>query len=72
MTQKKVVVKPKKVIVDSKGNPKDIVMSIRDYRALLKDLEELESIRAYDKAKAVDDDVIPFEDAIKEIEDKRK
>lgn len=35
MTQKKVVLKPKKVIVDSKGKPKDIVMSITDYRVIL-------------------------------------
>ena len=51
MSSKRIKIKPKKVIVDSKGNAKEVVMSIRDYRRMLKELEELESIRAYDRAK---------------------
>jgi hypothetical protein len=35
---------------------------------LLEELEELESIRAYDRAKAQADEVIPFEQAVAEIE----
>ena len=30
--------------------------------------EELEAIRAYDAAKAADDEAVPFEQAIREIE----
>lgn len=33
--------------------------------------EEMDAIKAYDAAKAENDDVIPFEQAIKEIEVKR-
>ena len=33
------------------------------------DLEELESVLAYDKAKASGDETIPFEQAVQEIED---
>lgn len=33
----------------------------------LEALEELEDVRAYDEAKASDDEVVPFEEAIQEI-----
>lgn len=35
------------------------------------ELEELDEIQAYDNAKARDDEVIPFDQAIKEIETHR-
>jgi predicted DNA-binding protein (UPF0251 family) len=35
---------------------------------LLEALEELEAIRAYDRAKASQDEAIPFEQAVEEIE----
>ena len=45
-----------------------VILSIEDYRRILEELEELEAIRAYDEAKAEDDEAIPFEQAIAEIE----
>ena len=72
MDTKNLKIKPRKVIVDSKGNAKEVVMSIKDYRAMLRDLEELESIRAYDRVKSRNDEVIPFDDAVREIEDNRE
>jgi hypothetical protein len=39
-----------------------------DEKKLLADLEELESIRAYDAAKASGDEAIPFQKAMEEIE----
>ena len=59
-------------IIDEKGNHTAVVLSIRDYQQILEELEELESIRAYDAAKASGDEVIPFGQAIKEIETTRK
>jgi hypothetical protein len=59
-------------IIDQKGNRVGVVLDIPDYQRLLEDLEELESIRAYDAAKANTDEVIPFEQAITEIEQSRK
>ena len=41
---------------------------MKDYRRLLEQLEELESIRAYDAAKAAGDEVVPFERAITGVE----
>jgi hypothetical protein len=58
-------------IVDEKGNRVGVLLDIEDYRKLLAELEELESIRAYDAAKASGDEAIPFEQAVAEIERKR-
>lgn len=59
-------------VVDEKGNPVSVLLSIEDYRRLLEALEELESIRAYDAAKASSDEIIPFEQAVAEIEKRRR
>ena len=58
-------------IVDGKGNRVGVLLDLEDYRKLLAELEELESIRAYDAAKASGDEVIPFEQAVAEIERER-
>ncbi len=47
-----------------------MILTLEDYRKLLAELEELESIRAYDAAKATEDEAIPFEQAVAEIERK--
>jgi PHD/YefM family antitoxin component YafN of YafNO toxin-antitoxin module len=48
-------------VVDEQGNPIGVVLDIADYRKLLEELEELESIRAFDAAKVTGDEAIPFE-----------
>ena len=58
-------------LVDENGTPVSVLLDIQEYRHLLEALEELESIRAYDMAKASRDDAIPFEQAIAEIERNR-
>jgi hypothetical protein len=50
-------------VVDAEGNRVGVFLNIADYRKLLEELEELESIRAYDAAKASGDEAIPFESA---------
>lgn len=60
--------KDKTYITDEKGKQVGVIIDMADYNKILNDLEELESIRAYDKAKASGDDSIPFDTAIKEIE----
>jgi PHD/YefM family antitoxin component YafN of YafNO toxin-antitoxin module len=59
-------------MIDDQGNRVGVVLDIADYRKLLEELEELESIRAYDRAKASKDQAIPFEQAIAEIDSDRK
>lgn len=58
-------------IVDEKGNRIEVILTLEDYQRLLTELEELESIRAYDAAKASGDEAIPFEQAVAEIERER-
>jgi hypothetical protein len=55
-------------LVDEEGQKVGVLLDIEDYQNLLKQLEELESIRAYDSAKASGDEAIPFEDVVTEIE----
>jgi hypothetical protein len=59
-------------VVDDQGNRIEVVLDIADYQKLLEELEELESIRAYDSAKASGDQAIPFDQAVAEIESDRK
>ena len=58
-------------IKDEKGKKVAVLLPIDDYNSMLEQFEELEEIKAYDVAEASDDEVIPFEQAIKEIESKR-
>lgn len=58
--------------MDEKGNKVSVVLDIDEYRRIVAELEELESIRAYDAAKGSGEEAIPLEDAIAEIERKRK
>ena len=58
-------------LVDEHGNQVGVLLEIAEYRRMLEGLEELASIKAYDKAKASKDEAIPFEQAISEIEQSR-
>ncbi len=55
-------------VVDESGNRTAVLLGIERYSELLEAQEELESIRAYDEAKASNDEAIPFSQAVKEIE----
>jgi PHD/YefM family antitoxin component YafN of YafNO toxin-antitoxin module len=55
-------------MVNEKGDRIGVLLSLEDYKKLLDELEELESLRAYDAAKASGEEAIPFEQAIAEIE----
>lgn len=58
-------------IEDKQGNRIAVLMPIDQYNKLLEQLEDMEDIRAYDASKAEDDEIIPFDQAISEIEKKR-
>ena len=55
-------------VVDESGNRTAVLLGIERYSELLEAQEELESIRAFDEAKAANDEAIPFAEAVKEIE----
>lgn len=54
-------------IIDPKEIKKSVVLPYKEWGNLMKELEELEDIRAYDKAKKNTKNAIPFEKAVKEI-----
>lgn len=55
-------------LIDASGNRSAVLLDVDRYFQLLEAEEELDSIRAFDAAKSSDDEVISFEQAIKEIE----
>ena len=52
-------------VTDFNGNKIAVILSLKDYSKILDDLEELEDIRLYDKAKASNEDSIPIDKAFK-------
>jgi len=58
----------KQFVVDESGNKTAVLLDMDKYSELLEAQEELEAIRAYDEAKASNDEAIPLTQAVKEIE----
>ena len=50
-----------KYVISSHGKKVNVILPIAEFQKLLAELEELEAVRAYDKAKAFHDEAIPFE-----------
>ncbi|MDA2934079.1 hypothetical protein MYX82_07020 [Acidobacteria bacterium AH-259-D05] len=59
-------------VVDEKGKKRAVLLDIEDYQKILRELEELETIRAYDTAKSSGEEAVPFEEAVAEIERSRR
>ncbi|MGO8789575.1 MAG: hypothetical protein ACLQVL_19615 [Terriglobia bacterium] len=55
-------------VVDRNGNRVGVVLEMKEYKKLIDDLEELESIRAFDQAKTSGETPVPFDQAVSEIE----
>jgi PHD/YefM family antitoxin component YafN of YafNO toxin-antitoxin module len=58
-------------VVDDQGNRVAVFLDIADFNRLLEELEELESIRAFDLAKSSKEPPIPFEQAVANLERNR-
>lgn len=56
-------------VVDESGKQTAVIVGVEEYRRLLQALEEVESVRAYDAAKASGEKPVPFEDAVPERPD---
>ena len=65
-----VIVHPE-VLVNQKRQPKAVLLPYAEWGRIVGALEELEDIRAYDRAKARRDAAIPFEQAIRGLRKKR-
>lgn len=55
-------------VVDEQGNRTAVILDLASYQKVLEDLEELESISAYDAAKASGEQAVPLEQALAAIE----
>ena len=56
-------------VVDKDKHPKAVLLPISEWEQVVGELEELDDIRAYDKAKASAQDSIPFDQAVREIQE---
>jgi hypothetical protein len=68
----KILTKQPQYITDDSGKKISVVIPIKDFKAILEDLEEFEDIKLYDKAKKSKEPSIPIDEAFKIIESKRK
>lgn len=59
-----------KIVINEKGEKSSVLLDIKEYRKLLKYIEDLEDVVAYDKGKKESGGVISFEQAVKDIEKK--
>lgn len=62
----------KQYLTNTKGKKLSVVLPIKDYKRMVKDLEELEDLRLYDAAKASKEKSLPAAEAFAKIEAKRK
>ena len=58
-------------VTDRDGKRTAVLLDMDEYAKLLRELEELESLKAYDAAKSTYDEAIPLEQALAEIEKNR-
>jgi PHD/YefM family antitoxin component YafN of YafNO toxin-antitoxin module len=55
-------------VVDAEDKRKAVVLPVEEWEKVIDELEELEDIRLYDAAKQEPAESIPFEQAVKEID----
>ena len=60
------------VVLNKKGKPVAVQIPVSQYKKLLELAEEMEDIKAYDLAMKRKHSFIPFNQAIKELQAKRK
>ena len=58
-------------VVDKKGQKVGVFMDMESYRKMIDELEELDEIRAYDRANLKKGEPVLFDQAVKNIEQNR-
>ena len=59
------------IVLDRKQKPKAVLLPYSEWNKVIANMEELEDIRSYDRAKARRDEAVPFEQAVKELKKRR-
>ena len=57
-------------IIDTAGK-KMVILQMKEFKTIIEELEQLEDIKLYDKVKAEKNQLIPLENAIKQINSTR-
>ena len=60
-----------KYITDEHGNKVSVMLSVKEFDAILEELEALDDIRLYDAVKMLNEPSVPLDDAFKQIESDR-
>ncbi|NCC62147.1 MAG: hypothetical protein EOM12_14670 [Verrucomicrobiae bacterium] len=55
-------------VVDEQQHRKAVLLPVAEWESIVEELEELDDIRAYDEAKTEVRDSVPFEQAVREIQ----
>jgi len=55
-------------VVDAQNQKKAVVLPILEWKQLMEELEELDDVRAYDKAKSQPSEPVEFEEAVRRIQ----
>jgi PHD/YefM family antitoxin component YafN of YafNO toxin-antitoxin module len=56
-------------VVDKDKHPRAVLLPISEWEQVMEELEELDDIRAYDKAKDSAEDSSPLDQAVREIQE---
>jgi len=59
-------------VIDKEKKPQAVLLTIEEWKQITEALEELDDIRAYDAAKSGHQETVPFEQAVREIEEEYK
>lgn len=55
-------------VIDEQKHPQSVLLTLSEWKQVVNELEELEDIRAYDHAKSLSQEQVPFSQAVHEIE----
>jgi len=55
-------------VIDENQRKSAVIVPLAEWERIMDEMEELEDIRAYDDAKSKPQDAIPFEQAVREIQ----
>ena len=58
-------------ITNKKGKKTAVILSVKEYKRVIEELEELHDLRLYDEGKMVQEPAIPLEDYVKKRKAKK-
>ena len=56
-------------VVDENQRPQAVLLPLAEWERIVEELDDLDDIRAYDEAKNAPEEPVPFEQAVREIQE---